>query len=38
MPRRKPTIKTDVIGDLDLSPEVAIDDYRVSRQQDQFFV
>ncbi|EDV54674.1 uncharacterized protein LOC6549452 [Drosophila erecta] len=38
MPRRKPTIKTDVIGDLDLSPEAAIDDYRVSRQQDQFFV
>ncbi|XP_017069643.2 uncharacterized protein LOC108106905 [Drosophila eugracilis] len=38
MPRRKPTIKTDVIGNLDLNPEVAIDDYRVSRQQDQFFV
>ncbi|KAH8255637.1 hypothetical protein KR038_007728 [Drosophila bunnanda] len=38
MPRHKPTIKTDVIGDLDLSPETAIHDYRVSRQQDQFFV
>ncbi|KAH8324518.1 hypothetical protein KR074_009279 [Drosophila pseudoananassae] len=38
MPRRKPTIKTDVIGDLDLSPEQAIEDYKVSKQQDQFFV
>ncbi|KAH8334094.1 cilia- and flagella-associated protein 73 [Drosophila kikkawai] len=38
MPRHRPTFKTDVIGDLDLSPEGAIDDYRVSRQQDQFFV
>lgn len=38
MPRRKPTIKTDVIGDLDLSPEQAIEDYKVSKQQDQYFV
>ncbi|KAH8282320.1 hypothetical protein KR054_006865 [Drosophila jambulina] len=38
MPRHKPTLKTDVIGDLDLNPEAAIDDYRVSKQQDQFFV
>ncbi|KAH8305388.1 hypothetical protein KR018_000858 [Drosophila ironensis] len=38
MPRHKPTLKTDVIGDLDLSPEQAMEDYCVSRQQDQFFV
>ncbi|KAH8244771.1 hypothetical protein KR032_000024 [Drosophila birchii] len=38
MPRHKPTLKTDVIGDLDVSPETAIDDYRVSRKQDQYFV
>ncbi|KAH8412851.1 hypothetical protein KR009_006273 [Drosophila setifemur] len=38
MPRQKPTLKIDVIGNLDLNPEQAIEDYTVSRQQDQYFV
>ncbi|EDW75420.1 uncharacterized protein Dwil_GK23826 [Drosophila willistoni] len=38
MPRRKPTTKTDVIGSLDLNPEDAVGEYRLSLQQEQFFV
>ncbi|EDV98726.1 uncharacterized protein LOC6566849 [Drosophila grimshawi] len=38
MPRRKPTTKTDVLGNLDLSPETAVGEYMISRQQDRFFV
>ncbi|XP_017854639.1 uncharacterized protein LOC108607990 [Drosophila busckii] len=38
MPRRKPTFKTDVIGDLDLNPEQAVGEYMISRQQERFFV
>ncbi|XP_041451203.1 uncharacterized protein LOC111079098 [Drosophila obscura] len=38
MPRHKPTLTIDVVGSLDLRPEQAVGDYRVSRQQDQYFV
>lgn len=38
MPRLKPTLKTDVIGSLDLTPEESVGEYLLSRQQEQFFV
>ncbi|KAL7739876.1 hypothetical protein ACLKA6_003364 [Drosophila palustris] len=38
MPRRKPTFKTDVIGNLDVNPEEAVGEYLLSRQQERFFV
>ncbi|KAH8403337.1 hypothetical protein KR222_010939 [Zaprionus bogoriensis] len=38
MPRRKPTFKTDVIGNMDLNPEEAVGEYLISRQQERFFV
>ncbi|KAM8714934.1 hypothetical protein ACLKA7_002046 [Drosophila subpalustris] len=38
MPRRKPTFKTDVIGNLDLKAEEAVGEYLLSRQQERFFV
>ncbi|EDW57725.1 coiled-coil domain-containing protein 42 like-2 [Drosophila virilis] len=38
MPRHKPTLKTDVIGNLDLNPEEAVGEYLLSRQQERYFV
>ncbi|XP_017151212.2 uncharacterized protein LOC108161460 [Drosophila miranda] len=38
MPRHKPTLTIDVVGNLDLRPEHSVGDYRLSRQQDQYFV
>lgn len=38
MPRRTPTLNTDVIGTLDLPPENSVGEYLLSKQQDKYFV
>jgi len=38
MPRIKPTKTIDVLGNLDMRPEVAVGDYLMSKAQQKFFV